>query len=412
MLAPLVFVFGCGDPGANGPIDPPVVDTDAAAVVGDRPGQPTPDAPASLPETAGADPSDLTDMRQPAPEAGDAPGLSAPDVPADELPPMDAQPADTKDAASEAAPDAIQRKPTPDGAGPYLLSEAGLYSDMAKKLLAADLIPFAPEHVLWADGATKRRWLQLPPGEKIDTSNMDHWTFPVGTRAWKEFSRDGKPLETRLVERTGPGEMDYWMGAFLWKADGSDAVYVPDGATNVLGTDHDVPAAKRCWSCHSGEPGRLLGFSAVQLSRPAGTSATLSSLVAAGLLTAPPPPDADYRVPGEGAVRTAIGYLHANCGHCHNPTGIARPDTDMLLRIGTSDRVPEATGAYRTTIGVMLQRFRNAVVSDRIVRASPDQSGVIYRMRERGTNSAMPPLATKHVDMVGVDLVSAWIRGL
>ena len=41
------------------------------------------------------------------------------------------------------------------------------------------------------DRAAKRRWIQLPEGATIDTSDMDYWQFPVGTKLWKEFVRDG-----------------------------------------------------------------------------------------------------------------------------------------------------------------------------------------------------------------------------
>ena len=68
------------------------------------------------------------------------------------------------------------------------------------------------------------------PAPASTASEMDHWQFPVGTKLWKEFSRDGVLLETRLIERYGPGREDYWMGAFVWKADGSEAVYAVDGA--------------------------------------------------------------------------------------------------------------------------------------------------------------------------------------
>ena len=43
--------------------------------------------------------------------------------------------------------------------------------------------------------------------------------------------------ETRLIERFGPERDDYWMGAFLWEADGTDALIVEQGASDVLGKD-------------------------------------------------------------------------------------------------------------------------------------------------------------------------------
>ena len=54
------------------------------------------------------------------------------------------------------------------------LSETGLYADFAAKVIGPEATLFAPTHKLWSDGATKRRWVRLPPGTRIDTSNMDH----------------------------------------------------------------------------------------------------------------------------------------------------------------------------------------------------------------------------------------------
>ena len=58
---------------------------------------------------------------------------------------------------------------------------------------------------LWSDGAAKQRWIAIPPGTKIDTSNIDEWVFPNGTKAWKEFRLDGKRIETRLYEKGASG---------------------------------------------------------------------------------------------------------------------------------------------------------------------------------------------------------------
>lgn len=335
----------------------------------------------------------------PATDAGPVPGpdAGAPDVTAD-LPP--------------------RRPPPPDGATePYLLSQTGLYADFARRIVAPGLVPFEPTHELWSDGARKRRWIELPAGATIDTSDMDHWSFPVGTRAFKEFSRNGVPLETRLIERTGPGPDDYWMGAFIWRSDGTDAVHAVDGARDVNGTDHDVPATKDCAACHGGAPGKLLGFSAVQLSGgrggDAGSGASLEGLVAAGRLSAPPgAATAPFVAPGPPEVARALGYLHANCGHCHDRKGLAYRDTDLVLRLSVSDRQPDTTGAYRTAIGVKMQKTRANGAPLRITPGDPAASGVIGRMNSRERVDQMPPLATEHVDPLGVDIVSTWIRAL
>ena len=171
------------------------------------------------------------------------------------------------------APDS---NPVPPPPGPYprptyaTLSETGLFADAATKRIAEDALPFEPTYWLWSDGADKRRWLRLPPGTRIDTTAMDHWVFPIGTKLWKEFSLGGVLLETRLIERYGDGPEDYWMGAFVWNAEQTDAVLAPDGQTDINGTPHDAPAQKDCLACHRGDTGRVLGFSAMQLSRADG----------------------------------------------------------------------------------------------------------------------------------------------
>src|ERR1700722_12127427 len=85
---------------------------------------------------------------------------------------------------------------------PNALSCTGLYSDITTGTLARAVRAYAPAVPLWADGSTKERWIYLPPGQKIDTTDPSEWTFPVGTRVWKQFSRGGHRVETRFFEKT------------------------------------------------------------------------------------------------------------------------------------------------------------------------------------------------------------------
>jgi len=290
------------------------------------------------------------------------------------------------------------------------LAETGLYSDAASGTIAPALVSFAPTHVLWSDGAEKRRWISLPPGAQIDTRDMDHWVFPIGTKFWKEFSLGGKKLETRLIERYGSGREDFWMGAFVWNAEQTDAVFVENGQQDLLGTPHDAPAQKQCWSCHLGEPGRGLGFSALQLAG-AGPGVRLEALIQADLLTTPPA-RTDFHPPGDALVSAALGYLHANCGHCHNSNGTSWPDTQMDLRVRLDDFTPEMTGLYRTTIAQRLQSYRNPGFGERVVPHDPNKSALYFRMQERGSKDQMPPLATERPDPTGLDLLGRWIQSL
>ena len=169
---------------------------------------------------------------------------------------------------------------------PATLAETGLFSDAATETLADGVQAYAPRWELWSDTATKGRWFQLPDGETIDTSDPDGWVFPVGTRAWKEFSRDGVRVETRLMEKVGPGDYDgeWRMVAYVWDDAQSEAMAAPGGAPDASGTDHDVPDANACNACHAGAADILLGISALQLAHADG-GMTLDSLSADGSLS-------------------------------------------------------------------------------------------------------------------------------
>ena len=84
---------------------------------------------------------------------------------------------------------------------PARLSEAGLFTDASMTTAGGEYRPYTPRSELWADGATKRRWVRLPEGATIDASNIDDGSFPVGTELWKEFTVDGRRIETRVTRR-------------------------------------------------------------------------------------------------------------------------------------------------------------------------------------------------------------------
>ena len=286
--------------------------------------------------------------------------------------------------------------------------------------MTKEAAPFEPTYRLWSDAASKRRWVRLPPGTQIDSSDMDHWVLPIGTKLWKEFSRGGTLLETRLVERYGEGAEDYWMGAFVWNADQSAATLAVDGAQDINGTTHDAPSQEKCGACHRGDVGRVLGFSALQMSRPKNVGGddgrvgpTLADLAARGLLSTPPPAgEPPYAAPGDAATATAFGYLHANCGHCHNENGTAWPDTQMVMRLETREHDAATSAVYASLVDRKLQYWRGGTITLRVAAGAPEASAVVARMSTRGTEDQMPPLATEAVDGDGVAAVRAWIASL
>lgn len=272
------------------------------------------------------------------------------------------------------------------------LSDTGLYTDIATRTLADGVRMFAPKGTLWADGAEKQRWVYLPPGTQIDSSDMDGWVFPVGTKLWKEFSIDGTRIETRLLEKTSA---ERWrMIAFLWDEDEHDARAAPRGVRNARGMRHDVPNQQYCRRCHEGASDVAIGFSAVQLAEVTGLDTAM--LAGSGLLTKPP--SAPLRVPGDEVARSALYYLHANCSSCHNPRTFISNATsvDFSLPVASLSAV-ETTSAYRT--------------AERDLRRSGglDQSEISSRMSARGVQGQMPPIASSRIDEQGVRSVRAWL---
>jgi hypothetical protein len=101
------------------------------------------------------------------------------------------------------------------------------------------------------------------------------------------------------------------------------------------GARYTIPAEADCRACHEGAPVPVLGFSALQLSPdrdplaphaddPAARQelTTIDTLIARGLLRNLPPALRAPRIAASSPVeRAALGYLHGNCGNCHNDDG-------------------------------------------------------------------------------------------
>jgi hypothetical protein len=116
-------------------------------------------------------------------------------------------------------------------------------------------------------------------------------------------------------------------------------------------------------------------------------------------------------VPGDERTRRVLGYLHANCGHCHNqhrPPELAggrcydpRRTFDLSLRVADLGAV-EDTPVFRTAVG-------------RVITPGDPEKSAVFR-RARGDlaffQARMPPLAAERLDPTLLPLLDAWIRDL
>jgi hypothetical protein len=305
---------------------------------------------------------------------------------------------------------------------PLDLGCTGLYSDWASKTVAAGNQPYMPGYVLWSDGALKSRWIALPVGQKIDTSSMDDWTFPVDTRIWKEFSLvltdGGAPtrIETRLLWKQAPGT--WYRTTYRWSADGqTSATELRTGEMNAAGTTYEVPSHFECDECHSGRPDGVLGFEAVALSAPSARGLTMAQLVAQNLVTTPP--TGSLAVPGDAIASATLGWLHINCGvACHNAVGGSASDTGFLMRLGVATLASvQSTDTYTTGWNQPTQTFQipDAGTTYRFHACDLATSASYYRADNRdGVNGIpmgvqMPPLVSHMVDDADMAALAAWI---
>jgi hypothetical protein len=109
-----------------------------------------------------------------------------------------------------------------------------------------------------------------------------------------------------------------------------------------------------------------------------------------GLIPAPPRP---LELPGSELDQQALGYLHANCSHCHNSDRPERKGArcydpqrsfDFALRLDSLESV-EQTPGFKTVSQV--------------------GSGVLHVLENR----YMPPIAVERVDQAAVELLGRWI---
>jgi hypothetical protein len=165
-----------------------------------------------------------------------------------------------------------------------------------------------------------------------------------------------------------------------------------------------------------------LGFTAIQLSHDL-EGVTLTDLITEGLLS--DPPSGNFVVPGDDTERGSLGYLHSNCGNCHNPTSFVTNTVDMHLWLDTSLLGSvEETPTYTTTVNQESVKSlaevgyeggeggQAGVESYRIVPGSPEESVLFLRVETRITSAQMPPVGTELVDETGTQLLREFIEGL
>ncbi len=165
---------------------------------------------------------------------------------------------------------------------------------------------------------------------------------------------------------------------------------------------------------------KVLGFSALQLDHvDEADSWTLQVLLDEGWLSNPIA--TPITLPGTEEQQNALGYMHANCGQCHQPYsqqgGIELQYWLTLDALGSVQDTP----TYKTTVG-QINKAPDPPENQPPYRIAPKdltQSSVYWRMTQPPTypdtemgGVHMPLIGTAITDDAGVALVEAFINSL
>ncbi len=363
-------------------------------------------------------------------EAEDSAEAGADAPPPEPPPPPPPPPADSS-TARDCSMDLL-----PDGLFAHLEC-TGLYSDFASKTIADGIRPYVPGLQFWSDGAEKARFLRIPAGAKIDTSNFDEWHWPAGTTVWKEFKVSGKRIETRLYTKAKNGA---WLRTtYRWNDAETDAVRKDAGekVPQPGKPDYEIPAAGYCDECHQGRADALLGLEPVSLGLSSAQGVTLASLQAEHLLSNDPP-QTKFAIPDDptldaGVASAALGWLHVNCGPCHNgSTNATAQFTGLFFLVKASqiadDGGTDAAPALDAYLDAVCKKSKDRAIPDSgpppvpwtlIAGGDPDASyvSIISGARaqapdEPNVRNQMPPIVTHVPDDAGHAHLDDWIRAL
>ncbi|HEY5232614.1 MAG TPA: FN3 associated domain-containing protein, partial [Verrucomicrobiae bacterium] len=321
------------------------------------------------------------------------------------------------------------------GSLPPLLSEAGVFNNTPSMTPTAGLIPYAPNVILWSDGAAKTRYMAVPnnggtltPSQQIGFAPTNYWTFPAGTVFVKTFQLNTdtsnpnvlRRLETRLLVRDINGAV--YGVTYKWRPDYSDAdlltnsLYENITITNsggILTTQSwYYPSPSDCLQCHTPVANYVLGVNTRQLNgnqtypstgvtdnqlrtlnrlglfNPAFNETNIATFEKLSALT-------NTSASFEDRVRS---YLDANCAQCHQPRGTgptfdARYDTSLT---------------NQNLIYGALKPDGHAMIVPRDIW----RSEIHQRMDTTNTTIRMPPLARQDIDTNAVAVLEDWINSL
>ena len=321
---------------------------------------------------------------------------------------------------------------------PALLSQLGIFTDLATLQTAPGIIPFTVNSPLWSDRAEKRRWMAIPndgshdsPAERIGFNADDKWTFPPGTVMIKHFElplNENDPgqkarLETRFMIYKNSGEA-YGL-TYRWNANGTDAYLVDEeevGEYTITRADGSTyeqtwnfPGRQQCMTCHTTASGFALGLKAHQLNGDqfyptSGVMANqLETMAHLGMFDQAIPDADDLRRarPLDDLMASAeervMAYLDANCSSCHRPNGVSAAfDARFATPLAQKGLVNEPTVGMNSPLGRYVVVPGDTLASELWVRDA----------RPNSVPNSMPPMGKEITHGAYMRVLTEWIMTL
>lgn len=316
---------------------------------------------------------------------------------------------------------------------PYkMLSDYGLFEDIQRQLPGKGVVPYRLNNENFADYATVRRFVRIPPDQSAQYRRSGVFDFPehtilVQTLSYPRDARDSsqgeRRVETRLLIRREEG----WQPVpYIWNEEGTDAKKsVAGGLIDVSWIHSDgelrdlkyiVPNTNDCNRCHEDNYGESvpIGMTSWNLNTKIetdnGKSYQLDEWARRGFLAGHSGSADDLaRLPGwddpaSGSVHDrARAWLEVNCAFCHSPDGHGSV-SGLDLRFQQSD--PVRFGVFKPPVaaGRGSEGLRFSIYPGR-----PDESFIIRRLLSIDPAVMMPPTGRRTSSLEAVELIRAWI---
>jgi uncharacterized repeat protein (TIGR03806 family) len=319
---------------------------------------------------------------------------------------------------------------------PLLLSQTGVFSNVANMTVIDSMIPYEPIAKLWSDRAEKLRWVSVPSGENVIWAEQGNWKWPPGTVFVKHFALpidENDPsvlrrLETRLIV-VRDDELVYGV-TYKWRDDNSDADLLTAAlAEEVLVSSADgdwqqtwnYPGPTDCLSCHNADAKGVLGLKTASLNSnflyPSGiTDNQLITLNHLGIFStalktweiADYPAHANISDVTKTLEHRVRSYWDINCASCHGPQGIAalwdaRYETPLMDQ-----------GVINGPLANQRDYFADyGLTAPKVVDPGNINNSILYiRDKSIDPRDRMPPLGRILEDTEYLEALVQWINGL